>query len=123
MPEKRHIFTLPALVHFHAVADRHPTQTAKFCTLDEFFLCCGSVLTLDSLPASVSCVVGGGAAVTPPLRRLALTSRTQTWVTPSAPLWLPRAASACPPRASTVRPGSRRRAGPGPGTPRAPQSK
>src|SRR6476660_726888 len=52
---------------------------------------------------SVACVVGGGAAVTP-LHRLALTSRTQTWVTPSAPLWLPQAASACPPRASTVRP-------------------
>src|SRR4030095_1322542 len=58
----------------------------------------------------------GGVQHTP------LTSRTQTWVTPSAPLWLPRAASACPPRASTVRPGSRRRAGPCPVNPRCPQS-
>ena len=81
-----------------------------------------AMATWDSVPDKCR-VCGRGRRRRHPLHRLALTSsRTQTGVTPSAPLWWHRAASACPPGASTGRPGSRRCAGPCPGNPRRPQS-
>jgi len=93
---------LPALCAFEGeIATAAATHIGAFWVNRRS--CCH--VTMGQCAGKVSRVWSGAAQPSPPLHRLALTSRTQTWVTPSAPLWLPRAASACPPRPSTVRPG------------------